>query len=121
MHASGPSQHPWAISSEGLGPRLALITVASLAAFLLFATPRAAQPDSEEAMVREFQSYCVDYYTPAQCVRAVRFALRTEGSRYFLQLHNSEAPDAFIDRLAAAVKGGDTPGAGGTLSVKAGD
>jgi hypothetical protein len=116
MHGSGRGRPPWAIPPEGLGPRQALIVLA--AAALLFAAPRAAQPDSEDAMVREFQSYCVDYYKPTQCARAARFVLSTKGGRYFAQLHDNEAPEAFIDGLAAAVKGGDALGPDVKLSAK---
>jgi hypothetical protein len=49
----------------------------------------------------------VDYYTPAQCTDAVRFILKTSGSRYFVQLHYDESVDGFLDRIAAAVKGGE--------------
>jgi len=87
---------------------LALIALESLAAPLAFAADsRAAQLDPEDAMVQEFQSFCSDYYTPAQCVGAIRFILTTFGSAYFVQLETEESQDGFLDRLAAAIKGGE--------------
>jgi hypothetical protein len=99
----------------------ALIALASLATFGLPATPRTAQLDPEDAMVLEFQSFCVVYYTPSQCVGAVRFILKTSGSAYFVQLQNEESEDGFLDRLAAAVKGGEALMAREAAGAKAGD
>jgi hypothetical protein len=72
-------------------------------------------------MVQEFQSFCVDYYTPAQCTGAVRFILRTSGSQYFLRLHYEESVDGFLDQLAAVVRGGEALKASETRAAKAGD
>jgi hypothetical protein len=85
----------------------ALITLASLAALAVPGVGRAAQLDPEDGIVLEFQSFCVDYYTPAQCTDAVRFLLKTSGSRYFVQLHADESVGGFLDRLAIAVRGGE--------------
>jgi hypothetical protein len=69
------------------GARRALIALASVVALAMPGMGRATQLDPEAAMVQEFQSFCVDYYTPAQCTGAVRFILKTTGSQYFVQLH----------------------------------
>ncbi len=91
------------------GEYLALIGVASLTAPLaLPATSCAAQLDPEDVMVQEFQSLCSDYYAPAQCVGAIRFILKTSGSAYFVQLQFEESGEGFLERLGAAVKGGET-------------
>lgn len=112
--------NPWAISSGA--PGLAPIALASLAAPLaLAAAPLAAQLDPEDAMVQEFQSFCTDHYTSAQCVGAIRFILKTSGSGYFVQLENEESENGFLDRLAAVVKGGEALRAREALAAKAGD
>jgi hypothetical protein len=110
------------ISAGASGGWLALIACASLAALALPAAPRAAQLDPEDAMVQEFQSFCADYYTQAQCAGAVRFILKTSGSEYFVNLHNDESPEGFLDRLAVAVKGGEAlRQKEAALAVKAGE
>ena len=103
------------------GARQALVALAALAAFALPGMARTPQLDPEDAMVQEFQSFCLDYYTPAQCTGAVRFLLKTAGSQYFMQLHFEEAVDGFLDRLATAVKGGDALKASEATSAKLGD
>jgi hypothetical protein len=85
----------------------ALIALTSLAVLALPCVARGAQLDPEDAMVDEFQSFCTDYYSRAQCDGAVRFVLKTYGSDYFVQLHYEEAPESFLERLAVAVKGGE--------------
>jgi hypothetical protein len=113
---------PWAISSGASALSLALMALASLAPVALPCASRAAQLDPEDAMVQEFQSFCVDYYTPAQCAGAVRFILKTSGSEYFVNLHNDESPDGFLDRLAVAIKGGEAlRQKEATLAVKTGE
>jgi hypothetical protein len=72
-------------------------------------------------MVQEYQSFCLDYYTSAQCAGAIRFILRTSGKVYFAYLHNDQSMDGFLDRLASAVKGGEALRAKEALAVKAGD
>jgi hypothetical protein len=99
--------------------RWALIAVASVATLAMPGMARATQLDAEAVMVQEFQSFCVDYYTPAQCTDAVRFILKTVGSQYFVQLHYDESVDGFLDRLATAVKGGEVLKASETLAIKA--
>ena len=81
----------------------------ALAFLAVLGLPASSRPrlDPEDAMVEEFQSFCVDYYTPAQCTGAVRFILRTSGTEFFLLLRNDESPDGFLDHLAAAIKGGE--------------
>jgi hypothetical protein len=103
------------------GARQALIALASLELLVVPAIARTPHLDPEDAMVLEFQSFCVDYYTPAQCTGAVRFILKTAGSEYFVRLHYDEAVDGFLDRLATAVKGGETLKASEATSVKLGD
>jgi hypothetical protein len=89
------------------GPGQTLSVLAALGALAVPGVGVAAQLDPEDAMVQEFQSFCVDYYTPAQCTGAVRFILKTAGSQYFVQLQYEEAADGFLDLLATAVKGGE--------------
>ena len=89
-------------------PRKVLIALASAAAFAVPGMARTAHLDAEDVMVQEFQSFCADYYTPAQCTGAVRFILKTAGIQYFVQqLHYDESGDGFLDRLATAVRGGE--------------
>ena len=86
------------------------IPLAALAGSLALAPPAAArslQLDPEDAMAEEFESFCVVYCTPAQCVGAIRFILRTAGSAYFLQLQNEESQEGFLDVLATLVKRGE--------------
>ena len=90
------------------GARQALIALTSLELLVVPAIARTPHLDPEDAMVLEFQSFCVDYYTPAQCTGAVRFILKTAGIQYFVQqLHYDESGDGFLDRLATAVRGGE--------------
>ena len=103
------------------GARQALIALASLELLVVPAIARTPHLDPEDAMVLEFQSFCVDYYTPAQCTGAVRFILKTAGSQYFVHLQYEESGDGFLDLLAAAVKGGEALKADETLAAKAGD
>jgi hypothetical protein len=70
-------------------------------------TAAARQLDPEDAMAQEFQSFCVDYYSSAQCTGAVRYILKTAGGQYFVQLQFEESADGFLDVLAAMVKGGE--------------
>jgi hypothetical protein len=102
-------------------PRKVLIALASAAAFAVPGMARTAHLDAEDVMVQEFQSFCADYYTPAQCTGAVRFILKTAGSQYFVHLQYEESGDGFLDLLAAAVKGGEALKADETLAAKAGD
>jgi hypothetical protein len=75
---------------------------------LVMTSAAGSQPlDPEDAMVQEFQSFCVDYYTPAQCTGAVRFILKTAGAEYFAPLEFDESNDGFLDQLATAVSGGE--------------
>ena len=72
-------------------------------------------------MVQEYQSFCLDYYTPTQCAGAIRFILRTSGKVYFAYLHNDQSMDGFLDRLASAVRGGEGLPAKEAQAVKTGD
>jgi hypothetical protein len=104
------------------GARQALIALTSLELLVVPAIARTPHLDPEDAMVLEFQSFCVDYYTSAQCTGAVRFILKTVGGQYFVQqLHYDESGDGFLDRLATAVKGGEALKASEATSVKPGD
>lgn len=108
-------------SVRAFAKAIPLAALASLAFPALPAAPRAAQLDPEDAMVEEFQSFCGDYYTSAQCVGAVRFILKTSGSAYFIQLQNEKSQDGFLDRLAVAVKGGEALRASEAVATKAGN
>ena len=81
----------------------------------------APQLDPEDRMVQEFQSFCADYYTPAQCTGAVRFILKTSGSQYFVQLQFEEAGDGFLNLLASLVKRGELLKASETPAVDLGN
>ncbi|MGC1576758.1 MAG: hypothetical protein WA813_11680 [Beijerinckiaceae bacterium] len=85
----------------------ALIALALLMGAVVPGLARTAQLDSEDAMVQEFQSFCVDYYTPAQCTGAVRFILKTAGIQYFAQLVFEESGDGFLNLLTALVQRGE--------------
>ena len=98
--------------------RATLIALASLAAL---DTSRAAELDPEDVMVEEYQSFCLDYYTPTQCAGAIRFILKTSGKVYFAYLHNDQSMDGFLDRLASAVKGGEVLLAKEALAAKTSD
>ena len=103
------------------GARQALVALTSLGVLVVPAIARTLHLDPEDAMVLEFQSFCVDYYTPAQCTGAVRFILKTAGIQYFVHLQYEESGDGFLDLLAAAVKGGEILRATETLAAKTGD
>jgi hypothetical protein len=75
----------------------ALLALASLSGLGASGDARAAQLDPEDVMVQKFQSFCVDYYTPAQCTGAVRFILTTSGGQYFVQLQYDESNEGFLD------------------------
>jgi hypothetical protein len=98
-----------------------LIALASLAAFTVPCTSGAAQLDPEDAMVEEFQSFCLDYYTSTQCADAIQFILRTSGDQYSLHLDNDESKDGFLDQLARAVTGGEASLAQEALAAKPGN
>jgi hypothetical protein len=115
---SSRARRPWSLVAGALAACQALAMVTALAAS---SRGRVAQLDPEDAMVQEFQSFCADYYTQAQCTGAVRFILRTAGSEYFVHLHNDESPDGFLDRLAAAVEGGEALRASESLAAKTGE
>jgi hypothetical protein len=115
------SRRPWTFVGGALASCQALITLAALALLAVPGIPRAAQLDPEDVMVQEFQSFCVDYYTPAQCTGAIRFVLKTSGSQYFERLHYEESVDGFLDQLAVMVKGGEALKAGEALATKEGD
>jgi hypothetical protein len=53
-------------------------------------------------------------------VGAVRFILKTSGTQYFVNLHNDESPDGFLDRLAATVRGGEALRTREALAAKTG-
>ena len=78
-------------------------------------------PQRYQWQLKLFQSFCVDYYTPAQCTGAIRFVLKTSGSQYFERLHYEESVDGFLDQLAVMVKGGEALKAGEALATKEGD
>jgi len=115
------ARRPWKLVFGGPASRQGLIALAVLAALVTPGMARKAQLDLEDIMVQEFQSFCVDYYTPAQCTAAVRFILKTTGSQYFVQLHYDESVDGFLDRIATAVKGGEALKASESLATKTGD
>jgi len=108
-----------AISVRSL--RATLIALASLAALAIPGPSAATQLDPEDVMVEEFQSFCLDYYTPTQCAGAIRFILRTSGHEYFLHLDNDESRDGFLDQLAIAVTGGEALLTQGALAAKEGE
>jgi hypothetical protein len=113
-----PKEAAPAISAGPLRLRATLVALASLAALAIPETSGAAQLDPED--VEEFQSFCLDYYSPAQCAGAIRFIARTSGSKYFEELDLNEAPEAFLDQLTRAVKGGETLLAKEAIAAKAG-
>jgi hypothetical protein len=104
-----------------IGARQALVALVSVAAFASPGMARTPQLDPEDAMVQEFQSFCLDYYTPAQCTGAVRFILKTADSQYFVQLQYEESGDGFLDLLGKLVKGGETLKASETRAAQTGD
>lgn len=94
------------VAARGRG-RATLIALASLAALAVPDTSGAAQLDPEDVMIEQFQSFCLDYYSSAQCTGAIRFILRTSGNEYFARLDNDESNDGYLDQLARAVMGGE--------------
>jgi hypothetical protein len=89
------------------GARRTLIAPVWVLGLALPAAAGSARLDPEDIMIQEFQSFCADYYTPAQCTGAVRFILKTSGSQYFVQLQFEESGDGFLNLLAALVKRGE--------------
>jgi hypothetical protein len=71
-------------------------------------------------MVQEFQSFCANYYTSAQCTGAIRFILKTAGDQYFLGLQYDLSNEGFLNQLAAAIKGGEALKASETPAAKIG-
>ncbi len=119
--ASHPKKDPCAIFSGVLSLRQGLIVTALLTALALPATARTARLDPQDAMVEEFQPFCVNYYTAAQCTGAVRFILKNAGSQYFVQLQFEESGDGFLDLLAKLVKRGEALRANEAAAAKADD
>ena len=106
---------------NGGGSCRALMALAWLGALSLPAASRPMHLDPEEAMVEEFQSICAGYYPRAQCVGAIRFVLKTSGTDYFVQLHDEEVGTIFLEKLFAAVRGGEAVRASETAARKVGD
>jgi hypothetical protein len=106
---------------RGPGLRRALIALACLAALGLPAASRSMRLDPEDAMVEEFQSICAGYSRGVQCDGAIRFVLRTSGTDYFVQLHNEEVAEIFLEKLVAAIRGGEVLKASDTTAPKAAD
>jgi hypothetical protein len=86
------------------GLRRALYALACLAALGLPAASRSLRLDPEDALVEEFQSICAGYYRQVQCDGAIHFVLKNPGTDYFVQLHNEEVPEIFLEKLIAAVR-----------------
>jgi hypothetical protein len=103
------------------GLRRALIALACLTALGLPAGSRSMRLDPEDAMVEEFQSICAGYYRRVQCDGAIRFVLKSSGTDYFVQLHNEEVAEIFLEKLIAAVRGGEALKASDTTAPKAAD
>jgi hypothetical protein len=80
-----------------------------------------AQLDPEDIMAQEFQFFCLNYYTSAECTGAVRFIIRTAGGQYFVGLQYDMSNEGFLDQLAAAIKGGEAVKVSETPAAKIGD
>jgi hypothetical protein len=104
------------IRGSGLG--WALYALPCLAALGLPAASRSLRLDPEDALVEEFQSICAGYYRQFQCDGAIHFVLRNPGTDYFVQLHNEEVAEIFLEKLITAIKGGEALKASETTALK---
>ena len=100
------------------GLRRALYALACLAALGLPAASRSLRLDPEDALAEEFQSICAGYYRQVQCDGAIRFVLKNAGTDYFVQLHNEEVSQIFLEKLLAAIRGGEALRASETTAPK---
>jgi len=56
--------------------------------------------------------------TTAKCDGAIRFVLKNPGTDYFVQLHNEEVAEIFLEKLIAAIRGGEALKASETTAPK---
>jgi ABC-type sugar transport system substrate-binding protein len=54
----------------------------------------------------------------SQCDGAIHFVLKNPGTDYFVQMHNEEVAEIFLEKLIAAIRGGEALEASETTAAK---
>jgi hypothetical protein len=66
----------------------------------------AAEVEEEMSDADWFRSYCVDYYSLAECDAALLFIRKTFGLRYIESLNANEDPQSYLASLRMVIEGG---------------